>query len=467
MNRADGVNSKILRKPKRRGLRWQAARPVAWLAAATLLVAAGSLTWQQRRSEQVRSTTPSRTDSVLETLLPHHKLPDRLVYPYSVVPGGVENASDVKQAIDDDPVVREHYRGFNWQRAMAVTLSEPRLVYVSYRKNNKVFYTKNKVTLQKGEKVLTDGVSMLRGRCGNRIADTPQTDIALTEPTEEEMNSPQLPVLALLSPPIDTPFQAPPSDVTPGVPVTPDTPPDFTPPGTTPPTPPPGGYVIPPPPGGGFIIPTPNGTVPPPSDPTPNPPSTNPPTVPPTNPPPVVPPPTGPTNPTPGTPTIPVPTPDNPSPTPTPTPDNPPPVTPPGTTPPAPTPGNPNTPTPNGPPGVTPPSPDTPGTPPPPTGVNGPNPSGPPSVPPPNGSTPTPPNPNGPPIVPPSVLIPPPPDGSVTPPDPQLPPDVPPPNPNGPPGVPEPPPIPEPSTYALMAGGLALMGFLHHRRGRR
>jgi hypothetical protein len=97
----------------------------------------------------------------------------RPLYPYSVIPGGIENSAELRNAIDHDPVVAEHYAGFNLARAQVVHLNESRAVYVSYRLGNRVFWTRKQLNLLKGETVITDGEHMARTRCGNQISEVP------------------------------------------------------------------------------------------------------------------------------------------------------------------------------------------------------------------------------------------------------------------------------------------------------
>ena len=139
---------------------------------------------------------------------------NRAVYPYSVIPGGAESSEELRQAADTDPVVAEHYSDFNIARVRRVTLNAPQLVYVSYRVGNSVYWTKNKLMLAKGEAVLTDGRSMARVRCGNRISAAPVRPNLATEPSVEDFNAPIFP------PSLSTPYLAassvPPAGFPPG-----------------------------------------------------------------------------------------------------------------------------------------------------------------------------------------------------------------------------------------------------------
>jgi hypothetical protein len=74
------------------------------------------------------------------------------------------------EAMAVDPVVAQHYADFDVTKAHRVTLDGPQLMYVSYRIGNKVFWTKHKLALRKGEAMLSDGVNMTRTRCGNRVS---------------------------------------------------------------------------------------------------------------------------------------------------------------------------------------------------------------------------------------------------------------------------------------------------------
>lgn len=379
------------------------------------------------------------------------RLPGRIVYPYSVIPGGVASPEELVEAMRKDPVVQRHYAGFDPRRARMETLRQPKLAYVSYRIRDRVYFTSRPVRLFAGEQVITDGKTTIRARCGNKVEETPQAPVSPEEPAEEVLNAPKLepekekeaplgaPSLEPARPEQETPLAAvvPPSGFAPlDVPVRPG-----------------GVWLTPPPAGGGFLPPAASGPgAPPPAAPPVTPPA------PAADPPPITPPPATP----PGVPGV-----------------TPPPVTPPGTTPPSSPPGPPGAP-PVSPPGTPPSAP--PGTPP--SAPPGPPPSSPPGAPPagPPGSPPaTPPGspPSGPPATPPSsppgtppgappVLPPPviPPAGPPEPPGSTPPPEVivPPPTPAEPPGVPAPPPVPEPSTYALVAAGLLALGWI--RRGR-
>lgn len=115
---------------------------------------------------------------------------DRPVYPYSVVPGGVEDAKELKWVAEHDPVVAAHYAGFDYDHARVVRLTLARTVYLSYRIGNRVYWTRHRVALHKGEKVITDGRMTARTRCANRVEEVPQQAASPAEPPVEKFEEP-------------------------------------------------------------------------------------------------------------------------------------------------------------------------------------------------------------------------------------------------------------------------------------
>jgi len=114
----------------------------------------------------------------------------RPVYPYSVVPGGIEDARELKWVAEHDPVVAAHYAGFDYDHARVVRLVLARTAYVSYRIGSRVYWTRRRVTLHKGEKVITDGRMTARARCANRIEEVPQQATSSSEPPVAKFEDP-------------------------------------------------------------------------------------------------------------------------------------------------------------------------------------------------------------------------------------------------------------------------------------
>jgi PEP-CTERM motif len=132
----------------------------------------------------------------------------RTVYKYSVVPGGVRTVQELRWAAEHDPVVAAHYAGFDYDHAHVVKLVLARTAYISYRIGNRVYWTRHRVSLKKGETVITDGKITARTRCANRVEEMPQQATSESEPPAEKFDEPAQPQpgTAMTAPPV--PFQS-------------------------------------------------------------------------------------------------------------------------------------------------------------------------------------------------------------------------------------------------------------------
>ena len=157
----------------------------ALVALLGILVQSDHLHLVPARSNSNRANIPSA-----ETAEPGHasSVSDadggRLVYPYSVIRGGVRNVHELKEAIARDRVVAAHYSKFKLARARIIELNSDNLAHVSYRIRDDVFWTKKKLKLSKGEKLITDGTRLARARCGNLVSEEPPEPPAKTSPLE-------------------------------------------------------------------------------------------------------------------------------------------------------------------------------------------------------------------------------------------------------------------------------------------
>jgi hypothetical protein len=116
----------------------------------------------------------------------------RPIYPYSVVPGGVNDPAELKWVAEHDPIVAAHYAGFDYERAHVVRLTLARTVYISYRIGNHIYWTSHRITLKKGETLITDGRMTARTRCANRVEETPQQkEASAVEPTAAQLDQPE------------------------------------------------------------------------------------------------------------------------------------------------------------------------------------------------------------------------------------------------------------------------------------
>jgi hypothetical protein len=107
-----------------------------------------------------------------------------------VVPGGVFSRSELEVALATDPVVAAHYRDFDVANTYVTRVQQPRAVHVSYRLGERVYWTQRKVWLRPGEALLSDGVQLARGRCGNRVADINPGPVAPEDPPLELLDEP-------------------------------------------------------------------------------------------------------------------------------------------------------------------------------------------------------------------------------------------------------------------------------------
>lgn len=172
-----------------------------------LLVTAAVVTWQFARQQPPSSPSHSLSGKD-ERVLPRSQRDDdasqvrqsdstpvahgvgRLVYPYSVIRGGVANPDELRRVMESDPVVSRHFKGFDYQRARLVQVSEKQAMYVSYRIGDRVYWTRRKVSLHPGETLITDGTIVARTRCGNRVAPAPLDTGSPLEPSADEIEQP-------------------------------------------------------------------------------------------------------------------------------------------------------------------------------------------------------------------------------------------------------------------------------------
>jgi hypothetical protein len=106
----------------------------------------------------------------------------RAIYPYSVIRGGAYSAAELAAALRADPIAAAHYAGFDPSQTRMTRAPASAAVYVSYRQENRIYWTRRKVHLAAGEPLLTDGLHTARARCGNRISPTPPEPAQAGEP---------------------------------------------------------------------------------------------------------------------------------------------------------------------------------------------------------------------------------------------------------------------------------------------
>src|SRR4030042_2271209 len=117
----------------------------------------------------------------------------RQVYPCSVVDGGVHSVQELRSAIWRDPVVAKHYLNFKLDRARVTEAKADRDFHVSYRIGGGIFWTKKRLKIAKGERLITDGTNFTRTRCANVLSEVPQGKNSPDEPAPEVLAPPTLP----------------------------------------------------------------------------------------------------------------------------------------------------------------------------------------------------------------------------------------------------------------------------------
>jgi hypothetical protein len=157
-----------------------------------LIVLVVAWLWLAEKPDPVRKPLPEMmlvpAPSVVAPAAEKAK-PLKLVYRNSVIPGGVHSAAELAAAVQRDPVVAAHYADFDVAVARLVRVEQSRLVHVSYRIGDNIYWTRKKVRLAMGENLLSDGKHLARTRCGNLIADEPEGPVLDNEPAPEVLEA--------------------------------------------------------------------------------------------------------------------------------------------------------------------------------------------------------------------------------------------------------------------------------------
>jgi hypothetical protein len=174
-----------------------------------------AITWQIRAPAERKASkipdSPQYRQAIRQNPLSEN---NRLVYPYSVISGGVLNREELVHAVSYDRVVAEHYRSFKVGQAKIVAAEETRFMHVSYRIGNKVFWTAKKLKIPKGETLISDGRETARTRCGNMVSIAPQEPVSEEEPAVEIFDVPVVANIELPKPAPEFKFEdTPPWDV--------------------------------------------------------------------------------------------------------------------------------------------------------------------------------------------------------------------------------------------------------------
>jgi len=184
----------IAREPhhRRRRRRSSSRRQLLWLAVALCIAGVSVATTAQRVRQHRIATAPEPAQDVWgfdDIADSPAAQPARPVYRYSVVPGGVYSATELSEAIKRDPVVDAVYRTVSERGVRSETVPANRLAYMSYRIGDQIYWSKHQIALHRGEAILTDGVTTIRGRCGNGISLDPMLPTSEEEPAPVELEA--------------------------------------------------------------------------------------------------------------------------------------------------------------------------------------------------------------------------------------------------------------------------------------
>jgi hypothetical protein len=194
---------------------------ILWIGASIILIRI------VRAMPTIRPAPPSH----LKTFITTTQAPKHLIYPYSVIPGGIHSFDELGRAHDNGflPV------GFDINKAHFTTLDHDVMTHVTFRNSDgSVYWSKRAILIRAGERIVTDGHFTLLLRCGNEIAvivpgdvptqDAPvDADIPMEQPVASVPGDPLPPDTILPSDPapipvVGTPLPSPPG-ITPGIPI--------------------------------------------------------------------------------------------------------------------------------------------------------------------------------------------------------------------------------------------------------
>jgi len=178
-------------------IRGRAIRLTAIFVLLAIVGAFGKFEWQRHHTagsmisgiSNAQDTSALTPKEALSALV-RPEQPRKVVYPYSIVPGGVHSIAELKAAMAKDPVVSAQYAAFRIEYARIMRLDRDRKMHVNYRRGDDVYWTQREVRLSKGELVITDGSRIALARCGNLISDDVVDPSSADEPTEAQLFTP-------------------------------------------------------------------------------------------------------------------------------------------------------------------------------------------------------------------------------------------------------------------------------------
>jgi hypothetical protein len=195
---------------RRRELRAAAISVVAVFAVVAAFVSAVLFLEPLQEARIAPLTTAGETVIAHDLDLEPRDASPRTVYPFSVIPGGVYSAEEFAEAVATDAAVGSHYGDVTPAAMHVETVDAPRAAYMSYRIGDRIYWTKRKLALHEGERVLSDGGVTIRARCGNRLSDEPLQPTSDAEPPVQAFEGdPASPVVAAPAPALENGIEPP------------------------------------------------------------------------------------------------------------------------------------------------------------------------------------------------------------------------------------------------------------------
>jgi len=118
------------------------------VSAALLAIGTAGIVVVEKRSNRVRQPSVVKINSFTQL---------RPVYRYSVIPGGAYSAVELRAKLRWDEVAAGHYQPFDLARLRTIESKFSVPVYVSYRVDHAIYWTRRPMRIPNGEVLLTDG----------------------------------------------------------------------------------------------------------------------------------------------------------------------------------------------------------------------------------------------------------------------------------------------------------------------
>lgn len=116
----------------------------------------------------------------------------------ALVPGGIATIEDMHAHVNADAVLQRVFSDFNWSAASCSYFPEDFVTFVSFRRGNRVLWSKGPILIKRGTSFCTDGHMTFLMRCGNLISMQPAPDTDSEDIPEPLLNEP--PVLIPVDP---------------------------------------------------------------------------------------------------------------------------------------------------------------------------------------------------------------------------------------------------------------------------